>query len=83
MPECPVILLASFSGKEESKDEKSSEAGSEQSYETSKGKKKKRVSWAPEKSLLSYRYFELDDTERGRLHVQCTPPPPAENEVRS
>ena len=32
---------------------------------TASGKKKKKVTWAIEKELRSYHYFELDENERG------------------
>ncbi len=56
-------------GKEDSVkgDDKSSEAGSEKSEEPPPKKKRKTVHWAPDKVLTHIKYFELDETERGRL----------------
>ena len=52
----------------EGKDEDAKSVVSDISSESSK-KKKKKVSWAAEKDLKSFFYFELDETERGRKHI--------------
>lgn len=47
--------------------------GEEESL-TKKGKKKKSVRWAEEDHLKEYFYFDLDETERGKIalfHLHC------------
>ena len=62
-----------FLGKEDSsKDDKSSEAGSEQSEDSTKSKKsKKKVRWAAEKSLFTIHYIEMFENERGIFKYLC------------
>ena len=68
----PADNTSSGSKENKADDETSSVTESERSVESSAnkdqsggGKRKKRVSWAVEKELRSYHYFELDETERG------------------
>ena len=50
-------------------DQKGSSEGGEEGAQLSKSKK--RVSWAEEAHLKQVFYFELDETERGKLRLSC------------
>lgn len=63
-----MIVYSPWADNKENKDDDtSSVAGSERSEASNAkdGKPKKKVTWAVEKELRSYHYFELDETERG------------------
>ena len=40
---------------------------------TRKGRKRKTVTWPEEGKLREYFYFELDETERGKMPILCKP----------